>query len=309
MLHVVIVNYQSADYTIECVRSFGSEKANFYVLDNGSPDPTEFDTLESNLGTRDGLKLLQSGENTGFGAGVNSAVSSISAEPDDLLWILNPDTTVTSSAIDEMTRYVGSTNGVIASPVIHTGDNSDSVWFAGGRLDRSLGESSHFTRIPPASDGTPYAVSFLTGAALMMKMSTWQSLGGFREDLFLYWEDADLSRRAVNAGIELRVVPSARIWHRVGASSSVEAVKSLDWYYYLLRNRLIVCADGPSDLPRLVLGVGIVPISNHILRAIKERGPFLPRLRAMIRGTRDGISIVRGRAEGGVRNESVATNR
>ena len=45
-------------------------------------------------------------------------------------------------------------------------------------------------------------------------------IGGFDEDFFLYFEDADLCRRALKAGMAIRYVPQAVVTHIGGASSS-----------------------------------------------------------------------------------------
>lgn len=44
-------------------------------------------------------------------------------------------------------------------------------------------------------------------------------LGGFDERFFMYFEDADLCRRATAAGMPIRYVPSAVVIHIGGASS------------------------------------------------------------------------------------------
>lgn len=293
MLHVVIVNYMSARYLDECVASLGGLEAVIHVRDNASPDPDEQSRLQE-IATRDPRVAVSfSGENVGFGAAANDLIASARGLTDeDLVWVLNPDTTVDPEAALSLMAFVEENPRSIASPVIVSGEAGEKVWFAGGRLNLRTGESSHFTAVPDCEGREALDVSFLTGAAIMTKVTTWRELGGFREDLFLYWEDADLCIRAARNNVTLCVVPTSVIWHRVGASSSARPVKSLEWYYYLLRNRLIVCSQAPHDLPRLVIGWGLIPTANHLYRALREPGPFWARVAAMVRGTRDGIRVV-----------------
>ena len=68
-------------------------------------------------------------------------------------------------------------------------------------------------------------MSFVTGAAMMMHISTFELIGGFREDLFLYWEDVDLSLRAGRAGVRMELVPDARVWHAEGGSAESRSVR------------------------------------------------------------------------------------
>jgi GT2 family glycosyltransferase len=44
-------------------------------------------------------------------------------------------------------------------------------------------------------------------------------VGGFDDEYFLYWEDADLCRRLRNSGWHVRYAPAATVIHRVGQSS------------------------------------------------------------------------------------------
>ncbi|HWI09421.1 MAG TPA: hypothetical protein VNT54_18125, partial [Solirubrobacteraceae bacterium] len=44
-------------------------------------------------------------------------------------------------------------------------------------------------------------------------------LGGYEERFFLYYEDVDLAFRALLMGYEALVVPSARVVHRLGATT------------------------------------------------------------------------------------------
>lgn len=65
-------------------------------------------------------------------------------------------------------------------------------------------------------------------------------MGDFDEALFHSGEDLDLSLRITQAGYKIRYVPSAKLWHKVMASSGRGGEMSPLGAYYEYRNRLIV---------------------------------------------------------------------
>ena len=65
----------------------------------------------------------------------------------------------------------------------------------------------------------PYPVFAAPGAAPVFRRDVFDPLGGYEERFFLYYEDVDLAFRAVLAGYHALLVPSARVVHRLGATT------------------------------------------------------------------------------------------
>jgi hypothetical protein len=66
----------------------------------------------------------------------------------------------------------------------------------------------------------------------MLRHSVFQQLRGFYEPLFAYGEDVELSLRAWQAGLRVRYVPSARVWHRYryhGTAGKYAALERNRW--------------------------------------------------------------------------------
>jgi GT2 family glycosyltransferase len=55
-------------------------------------------------------------------------------------------------------------------------------------------------------------------------------MGGFDARYFLYFEDADICRRAADRGRGVRFVPAATIRHAGGASADHDRERALTWY-------------------------------------------------------------------------------
>src|SRR4051812_8502862 len=94
---VIIVNWRSKDYVASCISSIlnspSSVRVEIVVVDSGSFDGCD-EVVERFGGP---LRFIQCDTNVGFGQANNRAVAQSSGE---LLLFLNPDTEVTSGAID-----------------------------------------------------------------------------------------------------------------------------------------------------------------------------------------------------------------
>ncbi len=236
-VHLIIVNYFSSEMVEQLLSAidpayFGS----ICVVDN-SVNATEAFNLKSCCNGKP-VSIVTAPDNIGFGAAVNLGANSLVMDSSDVLWILNPDTLPAVDCAENLLRTMVAEQASFASPVITTGVGGAEIWFSGGVIDSKKGRTEHSHS--PVEDVV--CCNFLTGAALMVCVSAWRQLNGFREDLFMYWEDADLSIRAAKAGFKLIVDPGSTVWHAVGATSSQEGRSSL-FYYYMQRNRLIVLRE------------------------------------------------------------------
>ncbi|MGV1037907.1 MAG: glycosyltransferase family 2 protein [Candidatus Nanopelagicales bacterium] len=185
--------------------------------------------------------------NVGFGAGMNAGVNAALAAGAQTVLMLNPDASITPSAISELERTVTAQPMTLVSPEVCRPDGS--IWFAGNDLYLSTGQMRG-SRHRPAGLADDQVVPWLSGACLMIHRRLWSALGGFRTEYFLYWEDVDLSFRATQIGGTLSVHPRAVAVHQEGGTQThgrtVDA-KSSTYYYYNIRNRMVFAALNLSD--------------------------------------------------------------
>ncbi|MUL63468.1 hypothetical protein BOO86_03240 [Mycobacterium sp. CBMA 234] len=236
------------------------------------------------------MTLQTNDENVGFGAGMNFLASRAGIEPSDLLWLLNPDTRLEPGCLAHLESALDGGQFDAVSPFIFSGNGDTAwIWYCGGDVDRLS------VRVAHRLYGTPTALvpqesfetEFMTGAAPMMPASVFRAVGGFRRGYFLYWEDAEFSWQARELGFRLGVVPSARLWHAVGASSGCG--QSRVFYYWAARNRFVYARDTGVALRQLTSGRGALETLRLIARAFREREERIPKVRAAIRGTCDGL--------------------
>ena len=289
------MNFNSASILGECVRSLAREEIARIVIVNNSPTEAERNLLSRILESSSNVEIIEASGNIGFGPAVNLAVRTLDLSSQDRVWLVNPDVLVTTPGTALTLSAVLDDGYGIASPSIVTdGAVGQIVWYGGGTYERKSGCTIHWHHgaDPQVLSGTQkgQTVSFVSGAAMMLTGKTWLALGGFREDLFLYWEDAELCLRAIEEAIPLAVLPSVSVWHKVGASSS-SAGKSSAYFYFMNRNRLIV-ASQYVPWSSLLVGPGTAWTFRFLIRAARSPQPF-SKVWAAFRGIYDGVSGAR----------------
>ena len=252
--------------------------ARVVISDNGSNDGSVA-YVRRTYGTR--VDVLENGANLGFGAGVNCAAAQTNSP---YLFLLNPDATVRAGALAELVRFMHAHPCcAMAGPKIFEAD--DRVAESCGEFDTWVGaflRSSAWGEWPPLRKyangaqlrawdyGSERRVDLVIGAALLLRRSVFEQLGGFDERYFMYHEEVDLAKRIADAGYETWFVPSAQATHAGQGSSrgkSVEGYKQrsrrkywikhhgLLWYYTLaaaLAGRYVLML---AVLAAIVLGI------------------------------------------------------
>lgn len=280
-IDIVCVNYFSTELTRSLMQSLERESYRHIVLVDNSDSDAEFANLVDLAAEFDCLAVRMEG-NTGFGAAVNYGAMKAGVEPSSFLWVLNPDTVSTSAAGPRLVENLLARNVDLSSPRIVWGSEGDEAWFAGGAFDSRLGRTTHWKNVRAL-----HPLTFLTAAALMIKGSAWLALGGFRDDLFMYWEDADLSLRATKLGFVMGVDDTVTIWHAVGGTSS-QSGRSKLFHYYMQRNRIIVLRENFGF--RYCLGFWrMVESAKMIMRTRREPEQAVLKACASIRGVFDGF--------------------
>jgi GT2 family glycosyltransferase len=135
---------------------------------------------------------------------------------------------------------------------------------------------------------TPESVFAWSGGAVLLTASYLADVGLFDEQLFLYYEDVDLSWRGRERGWRYRYVPESVVRH-VHAASTVEG--SLQFDYYNERNRLLTLTRHSDRrtvakaLARYLLITGSYARRDVVSPVLRGRAPRpeapLRRLRAL----------------------------
>ncbi|MEL4505653.1 glycosyltransferase family 2 protein [Luteococcus sp. H138] len=205
------------------------------VVDNSSKDDTV-----ALVEARGDARLVHSGGNVGYAAGINVAREHL--DPDtDAIAILNPDLVMEPGSLRRLAEPLA-LDPTIGVTVPHVA-NSDGTPFHSLRREPNLlsqlGEAAFGaswatrpvvlgdTLRTPQHYAAPRDVDWASGAALMISRACDAAVGEWREDFFLYSEETDFARRARAAGFRIRYLPEARCEHIGGASGSSPQLEAL----------------------------------------------------------------------------------
>lgn len=245
-LAVAVVSYNTRELLRACLASARADgAAELVVVDNGSSDG-------SPAMVRDHFPeaaLVDDAGNVGYGAAANIAVARCAAEH---VLLLNADTVVHAGALDTLRRHLDAHPRVgMAGPLLLNPDGSTQASafpFPGtlGWLVENEPVAPLAGLVPPlrrrllrfAPPTAPAAVPWVLGAALAIRRTAFDAVGGFDPSFFMYFEEVDLALRLAAAGWETHLVPTARVTHLGGASTSqarapmlVEHFRSTNRFY------------------------------------------------------------------------------
>lgn len=221
-----IVGYRSGDRAIRAARSALEAGAEVVFVDN-SPEEGAAARLRAEL---PGTLAVEAPRNLGFAAACNLAAKG--AETDHLLF-LNPDATLAPGCLDALAaRLDAHPEEGVAGPAISFPDGRPQLsvradpnaavvlhqYTAFRWLLLFRGAWKRYRRPLPAGED-PVAVPVLMGSVLLVRRRLFEDLGGFDERYFMYYEEADLCRRARETGAGVVFVPAARAVHEGGASA------------------------------------------------------------------------------------------
>jgi GT2 family glycosyltransferase len=268
---VVIVTYESAEAipaTLRAVQAQLGEGDELVVVDNASSDGS----AAAARAAAPGARVLELAGNGGFTAGCLAGAAASSAP---LLFFLNPDAVLAPGSLEALRAAAGE------HP--RWGAWQAMVLLPGGQRINSSGGVVHWLGLAwaggldaavPAPPGPPHEVAFASGAALVVRRSAWEEVGGFDADWFMYVEDVDLSLRLRLAGWGVGVVPAASVEH------DYDFDKGDYKWFHLERNRWwSLLSSYPA--PLLALVAPPLLLFDVALLAVAAQGGWLgPKLRS-----------------------------
>ena len=223
----IIVNWNDKDVIVECIQSLldqNRNKIDIIISDNGSKD----DSVEFIRKRFPSIKIIENGENLGFGSAINRGLGLAKG---DYLLFLNSDLKLHSKCVGELAKVLENDSNVGGTiPKILHIDQQNII--------NSLGVLINYTGIAypnllgQKDPGYQEPFESACGGIFMLKREVYETVGGFDEDLFLYHEDHDLSWRIRLAGWHLKVIPQAIMYHHYKFN------KGILKYYSSEKNRL-----------------------------------------------------------------------
>lgn len=285
-LSIIIVNWNSTGYLLKCLESIyaHTQKTTFeiIVVDNASPD-ADVGIVKDKYPD---VVVIESRQNLGF-AGANNLGFRTSRGA----WVvfLNPDTVLVNPAFDLMLPIavglsspgaLGCTllneDGSVQTACIQTFPTILNQLLDLDILRNRFPACSLWNIAPLFADGKePSRVEVISGACVMFRREVFAEIGQFSEEYFMYAEDLDLCRKAVDAGFINYYLPQSRIIHFGGKSSVRRRAVVMKWrsiLKYVAKHRgygyqlIFRAAMACSALARLALLVAAVAVSRGTRR-------------------------------------------
>lgn len=285
---VVVLNWYGRDDTLRCLRSLAERSGagcSLWLVENAS---REF-TADEVAGLVPGGRYLRSATNLGFAGGCNLGIRESRRDETDFVLLLNNDTIIAPDAVTGMvqTAEADPAVGVVGAKLMQTGTPTrlecvalrvDLRW---GRVYQTGFDETDHGQYDGLTD-----VTAVSGAAMLVRRTVWERLGGFDERYFAYFEDVDLCLRARREGFKVRVAPRAVVWHKGRASTGgVVPPQSL---YYATRNHLMLMAEhGRGGRAARAARSMTVAFLNAAYALHRGHGSRVARLLAVSRGVRD----------------------
>jgi N-acetylglucosaminyl-diphospho-decaprenol L-rhamnosyltransferase len=230
--NVIIVNYNTRELTRQCLESLRERFGDAIVqlVDNASRD----DSVEMVQDEFPEVQCIPLHDNVRFGGANNIAYR---ADNSKYVILLNSDTVIEDDSLCKCIEYLEQNPdvGAVSPRLIGVDDQSQLAQHPFPSLSNIVRvflrlESDYEKDIPQEN-------SWLAGTCLVLRREAVDQVGGlFDPDLFMYWEDCDLSTRLFNAGWKLRVVEDAYIRHYGGASGGgADSARRTDlhqWYVF-----------------------------------------------------------------------------
>jgi len=233
---ILILHYGEQEDTLGCLESLKKlDYPNFEVLviDN---DPNH---RLGDLNFDYGVTKLVNAENLGFSGGNNTGIKYALNNGADYILLLNNDTVIEPEFLKKLVETGEKDEKIgILGPIIYK-LNTNEPHFAGGKIDWLYTSAKH---VSGASD-------YITGACFLIKRKVIEKIGLMPEDYFLYFEDAEWCLKARKAGFECRVVPEARISHKVSKNTQEY---SFSYVYYHYRNGLLLAKRNAPFLIKII---------------------------------------------------------
>lgn len=209
------------------------------VADNNSSDGS-LDYLRQN---HPEIQLFPIQENLGYSGAYNAVIPKVSG---DFLVLLNFDVEVEPEWLDQAIElFVSESDLAAVQPKLRSMQNHELLEYAGGSggfidaygypyvrgriFDVLEEDTGQYDDVIP--------IHWASGAALIVRKSAYETVGGLDNDFFLHMEELDLCWRFWLSGWKVKVAPKGVIYHYSGAALAADRYHKM---YYNHRNGLVM---------------------------------------------------------------------
>ena len=233
---VLIINYKTSLLIQNLVNSISEDiDVAILIVDNSSTNET-YGELEKVNDKR--VHLLRSEKNLGFTGGINFGLKHVIEKMPYIkyFFLFNPDAISSPNLIGNLYKILQSEkNAAAVSPRILYNDGKP--WYSGATLNLNKGKVYNNPIKLKNTTAAYYDVDVFSGCAVLFDLEKVIEAGMFNEELFMYYDEADLSIKLKERGFRILYTPLLSIFHDVSyTTKNLTHLKT----YYMTRNKFIV---------------------------------------------------------------------
>lgn len=226
-LSIVIVNFNTKDLTVGCIRSIEKEARDLpfeiFLIDNGSDDGSveAFQKVAKETYWKNRFTLILNDTNTGYAKANNQGIRVAKGK---YILLLNNDTVVRKEALQKLVEFADITPdaGVIGSRLLNIDRTLQMSCYHFPTITNAIkeywfGQKGFFEKFAPKGN-IPVTVDSVVGAAFLITPKAKEKVGILDERYFAYFEDIDYCRQTWKKSLKVYYLPSSIITHYHGAT-------------------------------------------------------------------------------------------
>jgi GT2 family glycosyltransferase len=235
LVSAIIVNYNGGKFVLDCADSVlrsAYPSVEVLIVDNSSTDGS-LRGIEEKFEKDERVRVIKNSRNSGYAAAINLGVKAANG---DYLAILNNDTAPHADWLNRPVELMEEDRSVGAvQPVLFYYDRPRVINDAGHFIDEFavVYSRNHLPDRDPSLNAED-EIFAATGAAMIVRKTTFEEIGGFDSDFFLLFEETDFCWRVWLSGQRVVLVPKSGVYHRARGSYRLAYKTS----YLFNRNRI-----------------------------------------------------------------------
>lgn len=267
LFSIIIINYHQKSFLVDCIKSiqqnFLSEHEIIVVNNSSDTDLIDIERVS-----------VINNSNRGFSQANNVASKKAGGK---YLFFLNADTILQKDiSLPFINEFKDKEFGAVGIGLRYPdGRYQLSYWnennflneFKNKRLEKSFSSNNQKVTDNYTSNDSLKEVDWVSGAAMIIKNDVYEFVGGFDDDYFLFYEDADICKRIKNKKGLIYYFPFDGLLHYKGENVNESFLS--DTYYYSKKSQLIYYKKHNNLLNRILLRLYLM-IKSFINVIIKK---------------------------------------
>jgi GT2 family glycosyltransferase len=230
-ISVIIPNYRSEGYLEKNIISVSEKIGRVADIEIILVNNDGKEKLENIKKSFENVKIIDRGENIGFGAAINLGAKMAQGK---YLFFLNPDCEIIAGDARQIIDLFEADKsiGILGCQLV--GDDSQiQKWSAGTEMTISnlIRNNLGFPGGQKIWESKKkIRASWVAGTAMFVKKGLFDEIGGFDEKYFMYFEDVDLCKRAEEAEKKTMYSPNFKVRHFGGGSYEDKRIQKRHYY-------------------------------------------------------------------------------